>query len=62
MTTKEGGLRHDVNTRISAEDLERLLEVAAREERSNSAILRRALRQYLADQLGEASLDTQRRK
>ena len=60
----EGGLKHDVNTRISQDDLDRLEQAAEREERPKSAILRRALRQYLGqveDDQVRASLDEQRR-
>lgn len=45
--TTEGGLKHDVNTRISEDDRRRLWEAAEREDRKPSAIVRRALREYL---------------
>ena len=43
------GLRHDVQTRIDEELRQRLLVAAAEEERTPSAIMRRALRFYLDD-------------
>lgn len=47
--TVPGRLDRDVKARIDAELYERLREVARREERSESAIMRRALRHYLEE-------------
>jgi predicted DNA-binding protein len=44
-----GRLDRDVKARIDAELYERLREVAVREERTESAIMRRALRHYLEE-------------
>ena len=41
------GLHHAVKTRIDAELHRRVQEAAAREDRSEAAIVRRALRAYL---------------
>ena len=45
--TERPGLTHDVKTRIDAELYRRVQERAKQEERSESAIVRRALREFL---------------
>lgn len=42
-----GGLSHDVKVRIDSDLAQRISEAARREDRSESAIVRRAIRLYL---------------